>query len=90
MPEWRRLWRRESYNRASLTRQLKRSVRWARRKLPPGARLVAGIVLVICGCFGFLPILGFWMLPLGLVLIGLDIPPVHRRLVAWSEGGEAE
>ncbi len=32
---------------------------------------------------GFLPILGFWMLPLGIAFIALDIPPLRRRLVMW-------
>jgi hypothetical protein len=28
--------------------------------------------------FGFLPVLGFWMVPFGALLIGEDIPPVRR------------
>ncbi|MDH3474825.1 MAG: hypothetical protein OEM59_14165 [Rhodospirillales bacterium] len=28
-----------------------------------------GILLVVGGIFGFLPILGFWMIPLGLLVI---------------------
>jgi len=28
--------------------------------------------------FGFLPVLGFWMIPLGALLIGEDIPPIRR------------
>jgi hypothetical protein len=30
------------------------------------------------GVFAFLPILGLWMLPIGALLIGEDIPPVRR------------
>jgi hypothetical protein len=28
---------------------------------------------------GFLPVLGFWMLPLGLALLSVDLPSVRRR-----------
>jgi hypothetical protein len=40
---------------------------------------------MVGGVFGFLPILGFWMLPLGVALIGLDIPPARKRIQAWME-----
>jgi hypothetical protein len=42
------------------------------------ARVVLGIVLVFGGFLGFLPILGFWMLPLGLLILSIDFPPVRR------------
>jgi|FEC22Drversion2_1045045.scaffolds.fasta_scaffold01002_1 hypothetical protein len=41
-------------------------------------RLMLGVLLVIGGLFGFLPILGFWMAPLGLLLLSVDLPPVRR------------
>jgi len=41
---------------------------------------VAGLVLILGGLFGFLPILGFWMIPLGLSLIWLDGAGLIRRL----------
>ena len=36
------------------------------------ARIVIGVGLIVLGIFGFLPVLGFWMVPLGLaaVLLG--------------------
>jgi hypothetical protein len=58
---------------------------WGQENVPPGVRSVLGIVLVIAGVFGFLPILGFWMIPLGGALIALDIPPLRRRLMAWLD-----
>ena len=64
---------------------LRRAVRWGQEKVPPGLRSLLGVVLIIGGFFGFLPILGFWMIPLGGVLIALDIPPLRRRLVAWLD-----
>jgi hypothetical protein len=65
----------------------------------PGAtNVVTGIVsaylervpmLLICGgLLGFLPILGFWMLPLGLLLLAEDVPPLksaRTRILDWIE-----
>jgi hypothetical protein len=64
---------------------LGRAVLWGQKNVPPGLRSVLGIVLMIGGVFGFLPILGFWMIPLGGALIALDIPPLRRRLLAWLD-----
>ena len=49
-------------------------------------RILIGVLLVICGLFGFLPILGFWMIPLGLLVLSIDIPRVRRwrrRFAVW-------
>jgi len=43
---------------------------------------VLGIVLICLGFLGFLPILGFWMIPLGAMLAWLDIGPWWRALKA--------
>src|SRR5690242_12251733 len=43
-------------------------------------RWPAALVLIMAGVFGFLPILGFWMVPLGFVLIVQDIPPLREPL----------
>lgn len=59
---------------------LRSGFRWGEQRIPWGLRSVAGIILFIAGFFGFLPILGFWMAPLGLILIALDIPPLKRWL----------
>lgn len=51
-------------------------------------RKTIGVLLVIGGCLGFLPVLGYWMLPLGLALLAVDFPTarrLNRRLiVAWG------
>jgi hypothetical protein len=46
---------------------------------------------------GFLPVLGLWMLPVGALLIGEDIPPVRRatlgalgRVQRWWDGRRAK
>ncbi|HET6377517.1 MAG TPA: hypothetical protein VFG05_04325 [Methylocella sp.] len=43
-------------------------------------RIPAGILLVLGGLAGFLPIVGFWMLPLGLAILAIDIPAAERLL----------
>ncbi len=51
------------------------------RLLHPEARRIRrplSVIMILGGLFGFLPILGFWMLPVGLILIGEDIPVVKR------------
>lgn len=37
-------------------------------------RIPLGILLVIGGVFSILPVLGIWMLPLGLLLLAVDLP----------------
>jgi hypothetical protein len=43
-------------------------------------RVPAGIALTGGGVLGFLPVLGFWMLPIGLALLAYDVPPMRRPL----------
>ena len=62
-----------------------RGMGWALENLPPGVRFVLGLFLMAGGVLGFLPILGFWMLPLGLSFVALDVPPLRRRLLGWLE-----
>ena len=39
---------------------------------PPALRISMAVLLIIMGFFGFLPIIGFWMIPLGLMLLAID------------------
>ncbi|MEZ5887623.1 MAG: hypothetical protein R3D56_12185 [Paracoccaceae bacterium] len=48
------------------------------RRVPPGARAALGLCLIIGGIFGFLPVLGFWMVPLGLGVVWLDLRAWRR------------
>ncbi|MEX2451445.1 MAG: hypothetical protein WD407_11370 [Rhodospirillales bacterium] len=57
--------------------------RWSHDHLPPGVRSVAGVLFIIGGCFGFLPILGFWMIPVGVMLIMLDLPVLRHKVIRW-------
>ncbi|MQA66821.1 MAG: hypothetical protein GEU76_13130 [Alphaproteobacteria bacterium] len=59
---------------------LRKAYRWGQEKIPRGLRLVVGLLLIAGGIFGFLPILGFWMVPVGAVFVALDIPPLRRWL----------
>lgn len=82
-------------SRARLDRQFERIA----RKVPqaagvlahlrrPGARwlrIPLAILLILGGVFSFLPVLGIWMLPLGLLLLALDLAflqgPVNTTIV---------
>ena len=65
-------------------------IRFAGRELRlPQSRTIRvglGILLIGGGLLGFLPVLGFWMIPLGLLVLSIDIPIVRRwrrRLTLW-------
>lgn len=63
--------------------------RFTRDRLPKSrsVRVALGTALVIMGIFGWLPILGFWMIPLGLIVLSVDLHYVRRfrrRLEVWS------
>ena len=58
---------------------------WGDARVPFGLRSVLGILFMIGGVFGLLPILGFWMLPLGAAFIALDIPWTRHRIHDWME-----
>jgi hypothetical protein len=58
-------------------------------------RIGLGILLLGGGLLGFLPILGFWMIPLGLLVLSVDLPVVRRwrrQLTVWwhRKRGDAE
>ncbi|OWV99055.1 hypothetical protein [Rhizobium sp. R693] len=49
-------------------------------------RMTIGILLILGGVLGFLPILGFWMLPLGFIVLSHDLHLVRRmrrRVSVW-------
>ena len=41
-------------------------------------RIPAGVALTVGGVLGFMPILGFWMVPLGLAVMAQDVPVMRR------------
>jgi hypothetical protein len=66
---------------------MQKVTRWLRRPSLWWVRLPAGILLIGGGLVGFLPLLGFWMLPLGLILLAEDLAPLRwlrRRALDWA------
>ena len=54
---------------------------------------LGGALVVFGGLFGFLPVLGYWMVPVGLVILATDVPPIRRfnrrtavAVVGWWKG----
>jgi hypothetical protein len=65
-------------------------LRWIRRPHMHLIRIPLAVLLILGGIFSFLPILGIWMLPLGLLVLAVDLPPLRRpvgntlvRLQRW-------
>ena len=58
-----------------------RSPRWRITRKLAAAALIAG------GVLGVLPILGFWMMPLGLLLLAIDIPALQGPVAAMTIRG---
>jgi len=59
---------------------------WLRASKNRWLRIPMAILFVLGGLVGFLPILGFWMIPLGLALIAYDVPffrPPMAKLTAY-------
>lgn len=51
-------------------------------------RVAIGVGLVFLGLLGFLPVLGFWMIPVGLLVLSYEFAVVRRyrrRGVVWWE-----
>jgi hypothetical protein len=42
------------------------------KKWPRFLRVTVGTLLVLGGLLGFFPVLGFWMIPLGLIILAVD------------------
>ena len=54
--------------------------------MPALMRIIIGIFLVLGGLLGALPILGFWMVPLGLLVLSLDFRWARRgylTIILW-------
>lgn len=53
---------------------------------PRVTRVAIGLALILGGLFAFLPVLGLWMIPLGLAVMFFEAPWVRgkwRALRAW-------
>jgi hypothetical protein len=63
---------------ARLPPNLQRATRWLRQPSSRWARIPSGVLLMIGGLLWILPLLGLWMLPLGLLLLAEDVPVLMR------------
>jgi hypothetical protein len=64
------------------------AIHWLRQPSARWARIPAGVLLIIGGFLFIFPSLGLWMLPLGLILLAEDVPPLRRlrnRALQWIE-----
>ena len=65
-----------------------RFVGWLRRPSSRWVRFPLALFLILGGIFSFLPVLGLWMLPLGLLLFAQDVPLLQKpmaRALGWIE-----
>ena len=66
----------------------RRPVAWLRSPSSRFARIPLSLLLIVGGIFSFLPVLGLWMAPLGLLLLAQDVPVLRgptRRMLLWLE-----
>jgi len=80
----------EDSDRQDEVRPRNHSIHIGSRSIPlpasPVLRMVIGVILIVAGVVGFLPVLGFWMIPLGLIVLSIDLPWARRgrrRLSVW-------
>jgi hypothetical protein len=69
---------------SSLKQRVRRGQAWLRLKIAPRWRLPVGIALILAGSLGFLPVLGFWMIPLGIAVASLGLRPVRKKWRDWN------
>ena len=60
-----------------------RALYWGQNHVAPGLRSLIGFMFMVGGVFGFLPILGFWMFPLGVAFVALDVPQARHKIDDW-------
>jgi hypothetical protein len=62
-------------------------IHWLRDPKRFWLRVPLAVLFFFAGFLWFLPVLGFWMMPLGLVLLAQDFGPLRRvvyRLINWA------
>jgi hypothetical protein len=71
-----------------LPARLRVMVEWLREPRRRISRILAALLFILGGIFSILPILGIWMLPLGLALLSQDVPWLKAPLetsARWIE-----
>jgi hypothetical protein len=64
-----------------------RILRWLRHPASRFVRVPAGLLFILGGLLWFLPVLGLWMLPLGLMLIAHDVPFLQKPMSRFTHWG---
>lgn len=71
-----------------LPQRIGSAVRFVRRPSARWLRIPMGLLLILGGVLWFLPIVGLWMLPIGLALLADDVPllrSLRSRILDWVE-----
>lgn len=87
-PDERRFHRQFEKLQATLPEPIRRRLGRVRHPSARWARIPAGVLLIVGGILGFLPVLGFWMIPLGALLLAQDTPFLRRpagRALLWMQ-----
>jgi hypothetical protein len=80
---------RVAYQLGKVPPRLRSVVVWLRAPERSAVRLGAACLLVLGGLLSILPVLGLWMLPLGLALLADDIPRLKPPLERAARRVEA-
>lgn len=62
-------------------------LRWVQNPKARRYRIPIGLALIIAGALGVLPVFGIWMVPVGLLLLALDVPFLQApigKLILWT------
>src|SRR4051812_19211761 len=71
---------------SALPARLRGFLCWLERPSMRWVRIPLGFILMLTGLLGFLPVVGFWMIPLGALLLAQEIPVLRRpalRFLTW-------
>ena len=74
---------------ARLPGPVRLALAWVLRPEAKWVRIPLGLLLILGGFLGFLPILGFWMVPLGALLLAEDFPLVRKPTVRAIDAVES-
>lgn len=68
--------------------RITRALEWIRSPSSRWVRIPLGILCIAASFFFWLPVLGLWLLPIGLLLVAQDVPFIRKpiaRFMLWLE-----
>jgi len=71
-----------------LPERLQKVLNWLREPDRKWVRIPAGVLFMLGGVLSILPVLGLWMLPIGVMLLSQDIPffrHIQGHVLRWIE-----